>query len=416
MTTPHIGNIVHEWAVEQGLKITAEALPFNLALLLIVLLLSWLTFKLVLALLHNRVTATILGSKPGWDAALRDHDFFRRLSHIVPATIIHLLVPVFVHPTLILLPVLLKLTIIYLILATVWAIFAIFNTVHDLYEESDYAKRAPITGFIQVGKLLFSVIAILLVVAQLMDKSPILLLSGLGALTAIIILVFRDTILGLVAGINIVANRTVTNGDWIEMPNYNADGTVLAVGLTTVKVRNWDKTISTIPTYSLMSDSLKNWRGMEQSGGRRIKRAINIDITSVSFCNSEQLSQFKSMPLLTEHLNALATQLDQPGQAITPPNALSRVDMTNIGIYRKYVEAYLSSHPQINDEMTLLVRQLPPGPTGLPIELYCFCRDKRWAKYEDIQSDIFDHCIAILPQFNLRPYQYPTEGLHQLPS
>jgi len=408
MSSPEIGLTIQSFVQQHGLVISIDDWYFGLALTLTTLLVGWLMLKLVQMVLTPKFTSIIFGTKADWNDELHKRRFFKRLSHIASATTLNLAGPLFLPEEHIGLLIILKLSLIYLIITTVWAIFAIFNGVQEMYDRSKYASRVPINGFIQVSKLLLSVIAILLVVSQLLGKSPTLLLSGLGAITAIVILVFRDTILGFVSGINIVANRTVTNGDWIEMPNYNADGTVMQVGLTTVKVRNWDNTISTIPTYALMSDSIKNWRGMEQSGGRRIKRAIHIDVHTIRFCDAQLLAEVSQIALIKDYVHEFQQNISTKEQQIAPLQAANLQQFTNIGLYRKYLESYLKQHPQINDKLTLLVRQLSPSATGVPIEIYCFSKDKAWVNYEGIQSDIFDHAIAVLPMFGLSPYQFTS--------
>ena len=223
-------------------------------------------------------------------------------------------------------------------------------------------------------------------------------------------LVFRDSILGFVAGIQLAANRMVSVGDWIEMPAYGADGDVLEVALTTVKVQNWDKTITTIPTYALISESFKNWRGMSESGGRRIKRSVSIDMSSIKFCDLEMLERFEKIQYISGYIEQKKNELKDFNRAMSVDTAslVNGRRMTNIGTFRAYVQAYLQNHPKINKDMTFLIRQLPPTENGLPIEIYVFSNDKVWANYEAIQADIFDHVLAVVPEFDLRVYQNPT--------
>ncbi|MBE1299603.1 MAG: mechanosensitive ion channel [Alteromonadaceae bacterium] len=403
----HFGIWVLNLLAQKGVEVAQENIWFAIASSLVVVLLSWVGFKVAQHVLSTKVIRIILATKNKWDDALEQHGFFKRIAHVVPAVLIHLLTPLFLFEQDALLVGLQKFAVIYLIFTVTWSISAIFNTLQDVYNETRYAKRVPITGFVQVGKLFVTVIAVLLVIAELLNKSPLILLSGLGAVTAVIILVFRDTILGFVAGINIVANRTVNNGDWIEMPKYGADGTVLAVGLTTVKVRNWDNTISTIPTYALMSDSMKNWRGMEESGGRRIKRAIHIDVNSIKFCSEDMLGKLAQLELLNDYVTNKRAEIKAQHEALKNQQLadVNQRQLTNVGTYRIYLERYLKSHPMINQNLTLLVRQLAPTEKGLPIELYAFSSDKAWANYEAIQADIFDHALAIMPLFELNAYQ-----------
>lgn len=372
------------------------------AILLIAGISGWMTK----GALNSSLRKLVSRSKNGFDDELHQHGFFRRIGHIVPALVIYLLSQILIE-NVALLAFLQKSAIIYLLISTVTAFSALLNTIEDTYNASSLAKKAPITGFIQVGKLFVVIIAGLLIISNLMDKSPLLLLSGLGAMAAILLLLFRDTILGFVAGIQIAANRMVNTGDWIEMPKYGADGEVLQVGLTTVKVQNWDKTISTIPTYTLISDSVKNWRGMSESGGRRIKRSLNIDIQSIRFCDQDMLEEFAKIRYIKSYIQAKLEKLQQfhSEQQIDTTDLVNSRRLTNIGTLRAYMQAYLENHPDINKDMTLMVRQRPPTEFGVPLEIYCFCANKNWISYEGIQSDIFDHILAILPAFRLRAYQ-----------
>jgi len=250
----------------------------------------------------------------------------------------------------------------------------------------------------------------IIALATLMDRSPWLLLSGLGAMTAVLLLIFRDTILGLVASVQLSSNDMVRIGDWIEMPKYGADGDVVDVTLHTVKVRNWDKTITSIPAYQLISDSFKNWRGMSESGGRRIKRAIDIDMTSVRFCDAEMLARFEKFQLITNYVQQRRQEIADYNQAhsIDTSYLINGRHMTNLGTFRAYLVAYLRSHPKIHQDMTFLIRQLPPTATGLPMEIYVFSNDQEWANYEAIQADIFDHVVSVVPLFDLRVFQSPS--------
>ncbi|GAB2678153.1 mechanosensitive ion channel family protein [Aliiglaciecola sp. 3_MG-2023] len=369
--------------------------------------LATIAFMLTRLLMRGRISQIVSLSRNNWDDELHKHGFFRRICHIVPALVMFLLTPVLLDDSNIFYTFIQKSMLIYIAISVVWSSSALFNTVEDIYNASELAKRAPITGFIQVAKLVVVIVAALLIISNLLDKSPLLLLSGLGAVTAVLLLLFRDTILGFVAGIQIAANRMVNNGDWIELQKYGADGEVLEVGLTTVKVQNWDKTISTIPTYTLISDSVKNWRGMSESGGRRIKRAIQIDINSIEFCDADTLAEYKKIRYISDYIESKIQLLRDyhNQQHIDEQDLLNSRRLTNIGTYRAYVNAYLQHHMQLNKEMTMMVRQLPPTETGLPLEIYCFCADKNWVNYEGVQADIFDHCLAMLPVFNLRAYQ-----------
>ena len=313
-----------------GIQATPKGWVFQVVALLGIFLLAWLTSWLTRSILNSRLRKLVSKSKNRFDDELRQHGFFKRIGHIVPAIVIYLLSQ-FLIENHSLLAFLQKSAVIYML-----------NTIQDSYNASNLAKKAPITGFIQVAKLFVVIIAGLLIISNLIDKSPLLLLSGLGAVTAILLLLFRDTILGFVAGIQIAANRMVNTGDWIEMPKYGADGDVLQVGLTTVKVQNWDKTISTIPTYALISEPVKNWRGMTESGGRRIKRSLNIDIQSIRFCDQDMLDEFTKIRYIKNYIQAKLEKLQRfhSEQHIDTTDLVNSRRLTNIGPLRAYMQAY----------------------------------------------------------------------------
>ncbi|MBC3766825.1 mechanosensitive ion channel family protein [Neptunicella marina] len=377
------------------------------AAVICLLVIAWLGFYLTSFFLRHVISHWVLRTRNHWDDELHKHGFFRRFSHIIPAIIVYLCAPLVIAEKHVLLGVLSKVSLIYFLLAVILAVNAVLDTISDVYNASYLARKAPITGFIQVVKLLLAIIALVLIIANVLDKSPIILLSGLGAVTAVLLLVFRDAILGFVAGIQIAANRMVTNGDWIEMSKYGADGNVLEVGLTTVKVQNWDNTITTIPTYALISESFRNWRGMQESPGRRIKRSIYIDIHSIRFCDAKSLERFKQVRYIRQYIQDKLEQVSSYNKDndITEEDLLNSRRLTNIGTFRAYMVHYLKQHPEINQNMTLMVRQLAPTELGVPLEIYCFSANKNWVEYEGIQSDLFDHFLAILPIFELRAYQ-----------
>jgi len=403
-------NLISNWLIQGfkylGVNLSNDSVLFQLSALVLILLLAWISLRSVRFLLHGKITSMVFNSNNQLDDELHKHGFFRRCGHIIPALLVYLLSPLLINEVL-LLAFLQKTAVIYILVVAVAASSALLNTVEDVYNASHLAKRAPITGFIQVGKLFITIIAVVLVISSLLNKSPFILLSGLGAITAILLLLFRDTILGFVAGIQLAANRMVNTGDWIEMPQFGADGDVLEVGLTTVKVQNWDKTISTIPTYALITESVKNWRGMSESNGRRIKRSLHIDIQSIQFCDQEMLDKLSNIRYIKEHISKKRQELADYHQVqqIDNQDLLNSRRLTNIGTMRAYLAAYLRHHPKINQDMTLMVRQRPPTELGLPLEIYCFCADKDWVAYEGIQADIFDHALAMLPVFGLRAYQ-----------
>jgi miniconductance mechanosensitive channel len=289
---------------------------------------------------------------------------------------------------------------------------SILNIIERIYHRYPVSRELPIKGILQVIQIILVLCSVIFIISILIGKSPVIIFSGLGAMTAILMLIFKDSILGLVAGIQLSANRMVAQGDWIEMPKFGADGEVLEVALTTVKVRNWDKTITTIPTYALISDSFKNWRGMSNSGVRRIKRSINIDMSTVRFLDKTQISYFKKVNLLKDYLSEKDEEISQWNSKLpedAKENPVNARALTNLGTFRAYIREYVKNHPKIDDQQTLLIRQLQPTEPGIPIELYIFTNDNRWIEYESIQSDIFDHLLAILPEFKLRAFQRPSD-------
>ena len=287
----------------------------------------------------------------------------------------------------------------------------VLHALNDIYTESyAEAKSHPIKGYLQVVSLVLYVMAGILVVSILADLNPVVFLSGFGAIMAIVMLVFKDTILSLVASIQIMSNNMISLGDWVEMPQANADGDVIDIALHTVKIQNWDKTISSIPTHKFISESFQNWRGMTESGGRRIKRAIHIDMSTIHFLSNEEVAKLSRFEFLHDYLHAKKKELDVanaregPSEGVVPDQRR----LTNVGTFRAYVLHYLHNHPTIHQDLTLLVRQLQPGPQGLPLEIYCFSNDTNWGNYENVQSDIFDHLIATLPEFGLEAFQEPA--------
>ena len=350
-------------------------------------------------------------SKAKWDDLLIENKVIIRFSHIVPAAVIHFYTP-FVFTDF---PAVIKncgtAVNTYLIIIILFVIDGVLNFLRCVWECGSIGKRYPAKSFTQAAKLVINLIGVIFILSVLLGKSPLVFFSGLGAVTAILLLIFKDAILGLVAGFQLSVNHMVMEGDWIEMPDRGADGDVIDVSLTTVKVQNWDKTITTIPTYALISDSFKNWRGMSESGGRRIKRAIHIDLRTIRFADEELLERFKGIRVLRPYLEEKLAEIRQYNDdvGVELKAIINGRCLTNIGTFRAYCVAYLRSQPSIHQSgMTLLVRQLPPSEQGLPIELYCFANDTAWGTYEDIQGDIFDHLLAILPEFKLGAFQRPS--------
>ena len=287
--------------------------------------------------------------------------------------------------------------------------FSLLDVVFNLSQKFATASQLPLKGIFQGIKLVSAIIIGILVISLLIGQSPAILISGLGAMAAVLMLVFKDPILGLVAGIQLSANDMLKLGDWLEMPKYGADGAVIDIGLTTVKVRNWDNTITTIPTWSLVSDSFKNWSGMSASGGRRIKRSLNIDTTSIHFLDEREQQRLIQARLLKPYMDSRYQEISEWNQQNAADHSVLNLrKMTNIGTFRAYLQEYLRNHPRLRKDMTMMVRQLAPDANGLPIEIYCFTSTVVWAEYESIQADIFDHIFAVVDEFGLRIHQSPT--------
>ncbi len=297
-----------------------------------------------------------------------------------------------------------------IVLSIALAISGTLDYAEEVYRRRPDAKSRPIKGYVQVLKIAIFMAAAIFIISVLIEESPLLLLSGLGAMAAVLLLVFKDTILSLVASVQLTTNDMLRVGDWIEMPGMNADGDVIDIALHTVKVQNFDKTITTIPTHKLISDSYKNWRGMSDAGGRRIKRALLLDQNAIRFLSEDEVNDLRRFRLLGDYLTAKDTELSEwnAREAAGDTNHVNARRLTNIGTFRAYVIAYLKAHPELSNDFTLLVRQLPPSPEGLPLEIYCFTATTNWGEYERIQSDIIDHLLAILPEFSLRLFQEPS--------
>lgn len=387
--------------------VTTDMLLYNVLALCAIFIVALIAYFISRVVLKIQIAHLVKRSKNRWDDALLNHGFFRRLTHLVPAIVIFLMTPVLISDDNVMLGFLTKSSQLYMMAAALLAIYALLNTVQDVYNESYLARRASITGFIQVAKLVFAVIVLLLSISLIVDKSPIIIMSGLTALAAVLLLIFRDTILGFVAGIQIAANRMFNTGDWIQITKFEVDGEIQEIGLTNVKVQNWDKTISTLPSYALTTEAVKNWRGMQESGGRRIKRSVYIDIHSIRLCDSEMMTRFSRIRYISEYIERKVKELQayHKDYSIDESDLLNSRRLTNVGTFRAYLEAYLQKHPDINQSLTLMVRQLPPNELGLPLEIYCFSAKKDWVVYEKIQADIFDHIMAMLPVFDLRAYQ-----------
>ncbi|ACF13333.1 MscS Mechanosensitive ion channel [Chloroherpeton thalassium ATCC 35110] len=403
-------NELQSWLLSHGLNEAGSVILSNVfslaALVLLSLVINFLARRFLLSVVHYAVART----EAKWDDYFVERKFFSQLAHLVPAVGVYLAVPIIFSESPTLVTSLTHGIYIYIVVVSVLSIDAFLNAVHDIYMHFDVSREVPIKGIVQVLKIIAYLIGGIFIISLVLDKSPFFLISGLGALTAVLLLVFKDVILGFVAGIQLAANKMLVEGDWIEMPKYGADGEVMEIALTTVKVRNWDKTITTIPTYALISDSFKNWRGMKDAGGRRIKRSLLIDIHTIKFCDEEMLARFAKIRFISNYIEQKKQELAEFNSLYYVDNEMlaNRRRLTNVGTFRAYVAGYLKNHPSIRQDMTFLVRQLEPNEHGLPLEIYVFTNDTVWANYEGIQADIFDHILAILPEFDLSVFQVPS--------
>jgi miniconductance mechanosensitive channel len=361
-------------------------------------------------LLVGTVRAFAKRSSFTWDDALVSHNVFGRLAQLVPALIVFVGVPFIPGLPEGVVQLMRNVAMGYMVLMLTLALTALLSAANSIYAASPVAKDRPLKGFVQLVQIVVWIFGGVMIIAAVLDRSPLLLLSGFGAMTAILILVFKDTILSLVASVQLTAQDMVRVGDWIEMPQFGADGDVVDVQLHTVKVQNWDKTITTIPTHRLITDSFKNWRGMSQSGARRIKRSILIDVASIRFHTSDEVKHFRRFALLKDYIQEKEKELADynKGLATEVQADVNRRRLTNVGTFRAYAYNYLKNHPEIHQGMTLIVRQLGSGPEGLPLEIYCFTNTTEWDVYEGIQSDVFDHLLTIVREFGLRIYQKPS--------
>jgi miniconductance mechanosensitive channel len=385
------------------------ALLVSLMLLLVLagicVLANWISKSVILRVVHHFVAR----SRVSWDNKLMDRKVFTRLSHLVPGILLYH--GAFLFESAGFTDWLQRMALAYLWFAVAYSLHALLNALQDIYRGFSFSVSRPITGYIQTLQLIVWFATVLFVVASILNRSPVGFLTGLGALSAVLMLIFRDSILGLVAGIQITANDMVRIGDWISMPAFGADGDVIDIGLHTVKIQNFDRTISTVPTHALITNSFQNWRGMQESGGRRIKRSLMMDLQSVRFCDKDLLKKLETIEALKGYLAKRRKEVEawNAERHIDGSCPLNGRRLTNLGTFRAYVEAYLREHPQIHQEgLTFLVRQLAPTEKGVPIELYVFVKDIRWNYFEAIQSDIFDHLIAAVPWFDLALYQAPA--------
>ncbi|MEK3881118.1 mechanosensitive ion channel family protein [Paenibacillus sp. FSL M7-0420] len=399
-------NFIQEHLAGYGMSEQMVVYLSNIIMVLCIALLSIVANLVAKKIVLRIIIHFINNNRYTWDNIFLEKKVFHKLSHLAPAFIIYYAAPIFpLYQSFIV-----KFALAYMIIVTITVFNALLDAIDAIYRTYEVSKMRPIRGYIQVAKIILYIIGAIVVISNLMGQNPLILLSGLGALSAVLMLVFKDSILGLVAGIQLSSNDMVRVGDWIEMPKYNADGNVIDITLNTVKVMNFDKTITMIPSYALISDSFKNWRGMEAAGGRRIKRSVCIDTSSICFCTKEMIEEFQKVHYLSDYVLTRVDEINAYNMEhhINRESKVNGRQLTNIGVFREYVQEYLRNHPKIHKDMTLIVRQLAPGDSGLPLEIYAFSNETTWGVYESVQSDIFDHIFAIIPLFGLRVFQNPT--------
>ena len=375
-----------------------------------VLVLSVAAFLVTKWILLRGLRSLARKTRTQWDDLIVEARIFDRLAYVVPALIIHSGAGQMFAEGSGLFEFTRRVSLSFMILVGALVGDAVLNAVVKLYRSFEKERQRPIKSFAQLVKIAVYLVAAILILGTLMNRDPWKFLAGLGFLMGLVMLVFKDSILGFVGSIQLAANNMVRVGDWIELPKYGADGDVIDISLNTIKVQNWDKTISTVPTYALVANSFKNWRGMSESGGRRIKRTVHIDMNSVRFCDDEMIARFRQFELIKGYIDERLKEVEafNAQREIDTSAAVNGRRLTNLGTFRRYVLAYLRSHEKIHQELTLLVRQLQPTEHGIPLEIYCFSSDKVWANYESIQADIFDHVLAVIPQFGLRVFQRPS--------
>lgn len=376
-----------QWLGETGIGEEGISLIQQAAIIVFIVVLAWVADFICRRIVVPSIKKIVSKTQATWDDHLLNDRVLDNICHLIPATIAYLLLPMAFSNTPLLNSFLVKASEIYIIVITLRLVFSFANSLHDLINEREKTKNRPLKGVFQMIKIMAVSLGAIFIFSILLDKSPTDLLVGLGAAATVLMLVFKDTIVGLVAGVQLSANDMLRPGDWITMPKYGADGVVFEVNLTTVKVRNWDNTIVTVPPYTLVSDSFQNWRGMFESGGRRIKRSINIDMTSVRFCTPAEIELYRQKGIIHDD------------------DAIE--ELTNITLLRRSLTKYLKGNPRINQDLMVMVRQLQPTPHGMPLELYFFSADKQWIAYETLQADVFDYVMALVPNFGLKVFQSP---------
>ena len=402
-----MNNILINFLTDIGLTEFYASVANKAILIVAVVLISFIVGLIAKKVLLSVLTRVVQKTRTKWDDILVERGLFTRLAHIAPVLILYFAVPL-IFPTVdAAIALIQRIILAYMIAVVLMVLSSFLSAVNAIYSTYEISKNRPIKGYLQIVRVFISIIGIVLVITTILDKSALGLLSGIGALSAVIMLIFKDSILGLVAAIQLSGNDLVRIGDWITVPAHGADGDVIDIKLQTVLIQNFDKTIVSVPIYSLVSSSFKNWRGMSDSDGRRIKRSLSIDMNSIKFCSSEMIERFKKIDILGEYITGKQQEIDEDNinKKANTSELINGRRMTNLGVFRAYIEAYLRIHPKINNNMTFLVRQLQPTDKGISLEIYVFSSDQNWAGYESIQADIFDHLLSSISFFDLAIYQ-----------
>ena len=403
--TGFINEILLSWGFSQS---WADDLTSGI-ILVVILAIAFLGDAICRHIILTAVARLVKKTKATWDDIVFDRKVLTHVSHLVAPILLYILLPLAIS-NLGLLSFIQRICMIYIIAVFLKFISSLLTALFHVYSEKEQFRDRPLKGLLQTVQVILFFIGGIIIVSILIDKSPMVLLTGLGASAAVLMLVFKDSIMGFVSGIQLSANNMLRVGYWIQMPKYGADGTVIEATLNTVKVRNWDNTITTIPPYALVSDSFQNWRGMQESGGRRIKRSIRIDMNSVKFCTPEMLAKYKKIQLLKDYIEETEKVIEDYNKEHGIDNSIlvNGRRQTNLGVFRAYLTNYLKSLPTVNQDLTCMVRQLQPTEQGIPLELYFFSAIKAWVPYEGVQADVFDHVLAIIPEFDLHVFQNPT--------
>ena len=405
-----IDHLFYQWLLDLGLaENIADGVQFLLELIVLVLL-CYLADKIAKKIFVRIVSVLVKRTKFTWDDVLLEKKVFDRLAHLAPALVVQATAGYVFIDFKDFIPFIIRLADAYMIAIGLMVTISIFNTLDHYFKQTETLKDKPIDSYFQLAKMVAYFIGGILIIAKVFDKDPQGILTAMGALTAVSMLVFKDTILGFVASIQLSVNDMIRVGDWVSMPKFGADGDVIKITLNTVKVQNWDKTISTIPTYSFVSDSFKNWRGMAEAGGRRIKRSVVIKSGSVKFCDAELVATFKEFGLISSYIKTKVKEIETFNESgnYDKKYLINGRQLTNIGVFRVYVECYIASLESIHPDLTRMVYQTEGNEFGIPIQIYCFTKTTEWGEYENVQSDIFDHLYAAAPEFGLEVFQHPS--------